>query len=486
MAITSVVPYVDKDEYSRYELARSVVTLKVQATSDSAGVAWVTVDMLKARRDRDASIFNQVIPFTFNSAGTTVEEVVTIDLKLLMETGNELREASKITAPFNKAHRGMYFIKATASDDGGEPVVPAVSEETDEFRLSIMTLENFRNLYLFGLELSAFETRQVKYPPSQITGIEISELSRQHDIGIFPLTYNYMDDGGGVPSRTLSWMDGPVVPIHGAGNVVVPSKKQDNFIVVQVKTVSLLPTKHIPEDLIIDKDTMSEDTLRQQIEYAIGWLEEIVLQGQLEPTHIVSDAAGLLENYFSKDYDRFGSPLTLYPRISGQWIDLHFPFNNILMVNKMIGAINRLKVLQVEPDWVEITEKSGFVQLVPFSKEYHFQFLGLTFSDTLRGSVAIPNFWHYDIWTGLRDIPGDLLEAIGKKAAIEIMTVAGQAFRSVLSGQNVGRDGVYESVSYFNAGKGLLGAVIQQYQEFLTATEQRYRDRHRGPNLMVM
>ena len=87
--------------------------------------------------------------------------------------------------------------------------------------------------------------------------------------------------------------------------------------------------------------------------------------------------------------------------------------------------------------------------------------------------------------SAINEIPGDLREAIAKKAAIELLIIAGRAFRSVLAGQNVGRDGVYESVSYFNSGMGLYGSTIQAYQQFLDTTIPKYRNRYRGPNLWV-
>ena len=478
MAITSIITYVDKDEYSRFELDRNTITVTVQAVSTVAGTETFQVDLIKARRTRDTSIYTTNVSITFPAivppATTSSASVSTgIDLTSLIETGTN----GRITGSFNIARRGMYFVKAIW------PTSPSVRGDSPDFPLSLVTLDRFRRDFLFGLELSSFDIRKPKYQPATVTGVEITELSRQHEPGFFPLTFNSI--GSPVPSRTLSWAGGPLIPISAPGSYVLPSKNKDNFAVVRVASLQLLPAAHQTDEIIVDKDTMDAATIRAFLERATDWLENTELQIFLEPTHVLSDNAGFLKNDFSTDYDVVRSPVTLYPRTPGHWVDIQLPVLGLLQVRKMLGAINANKILSVSPDWIELSEHSGLIQLVPFSQEYAFNFVGLVWVEGMRGPVPIPNFWHYDVFAGIRDLPADLREAIGKKAAIEVMTIAGMAFRSVLSGQNVGRDGVYESVSYFNSGRGLYGSVIQEYQQFLDATLPKYRNRYRGPNLWV-
>jgi len=135
---------------------------------------------------------------------------------------------------------------------------------------------------------------------------------------------------------------------------------------------------------------------------------------------------------------------------------------------------------------MEVAEKSGFGQLVPFSATIAFQFIGLTWVESLRGRIELPNFWHYSAMAGLREVDPILLEVVGKKAAIDALTVAGQAFRGGYSSQSISRDGVSESVSYTaSAIYGIYSATIEEYSKFLNREIKQLKGRYRGMNVLV-
>jgi hypothetical protein len=187
------------------------------------------------------------------------------------------------------------------------------------------------------------------------------------------------------------------------------------------------------------------------------------------------------------DFDFIKSPVSFYPRREGQWISIQFPFPQVIRVDQLFGAVANTRVVQINPEWIEVASNNGFTQLVPFNTELAFDFVGLIWIEALHNAVPIPNFWHYNMLTGIRDAPGDILELITKAAAIPILTVAGQAFRGGFSSQSISRDGVSESVSYTSSAiYGIYSATIEEYKTWIKENLVGIRSRYRGPTLITM
>jgi hypothetical protein len=81
--------------------------------------------------------------------------------------------------------------EALASFVGGRDEVVGSSSD---FAVRIVTVERLKNDFLFGIPLYAGDYRFVKYQPTNITGVVVTEVSRTHPMGLFPLTYTYHVD----------------------------------------------------------------------------------------------------------------------------------------------------------------------------------------------------------------------------------------------------------------------------------------------------
>jgi hypothetical protein len=138
-------------------------------------------------------------------------------------------------------------------------------------------------------------------------------------------------------------------------------------------------------------------------------------------------------------------------------------------------------------EWLEISERNGLVQLVPFNQEVAFQFIGLVWVESMRGRVPLPNFWHFNAMAGLRQVDPVILEVLAKKAAVDALTVAGQAFRGGFASQSLSRDGVSESVSYTaSAIYGIYSATIEDFTKFINREIKQIKGRYRGVNMIVL
>jgi hypothetical protein len=599
-APTSLDVSVDNDEFSRYESGRETITATVVAVGGAPySGEEVTVDLVKARRSRDAVVASATL--TFDGTADPQEGTVTFFLPDIVDQDM-----------IHLVRHGKYFVRATSVSD--EDVVG----ESEEFHISIVSVDRLRNDFLFGIPMIATGILEPKFQPSLITGITVAEISAGHPIGPVVLNYIYHvddvtdatvdigsgtdgvvsitadeDNAGsdgngftaevviptgtsglsvlvtnnelvislaviaGVPDaaantatlvaaavdtldgfsaeasgtgatalsaeegptqfsggtsnvvRQLSWDGGPLVSLKSSGTVVLPSggdscgpskfnMKSSEYIVIRVRSISLLPTENTVETLIIDRQMFDDESLRKFLCQATAWVEKDFLATPVEPTNVVTDrdpttvqfAAGInapAPLFTDTDYDDLVTPLTYYPNKGATWVDIQFPWPQILRIDSLFGAIANTRVIDVDLEWIAISQHGGLVQLVPYNQEIAFDFVGLIWVNAIRGAASLPNFWHYNAIVGLREASCDVQELIAKKAAIDALTVLGMALRPGVGSVSLSRDGVSESVSYVTGSKyGVYTGQIQAYKDWIDEQGKLLRAKYRGVTMCVV
>lgn len=317
--------------------------------------------------------------------------------------------------------------------------------------------------------------------------------------------------------RTVSWHGGPVVSITGPGRYLLRRGSgagggscgsnnplsvfglDRDYIEIRVTSDVLLPTSPVTEEILIDRREIDDETLQRYIDAAIDWLEEVELAVRLEPTNITTDidaselqySAGIglgAPIFTDSDFDFVVSPLTYFIGKNNQeWMGIQTPYMSILRVDNLFGAIATTRVIDIDLDWIHFYEVGGLLQLVPFNQQVAFDYIGLIWSSSLRGPVALPNFWHFNMIVGLRECPAVLREVIGKKAAIDALTALGQAFRPGVGSTSLSRDGVSESISYTTQSQyGIYTGTITAYKEFISENLQKFRGKYRGATMVVV
>lgn len=609
-APTSIEVSVDRDEYSRYESGKKTITATVVITGGAPYSAEeITVDLIKARRSRDAVVATSTLTFT----NTADPQSATAEFYLPDIVDQDL---------IHLARYGKYFVKATSVTDD------TVYGETSDFDLSIVTVDRLKNDFLFGLDLSATEIKEPKFQPQSITGVTVEEVSRSHPSGVGELNYVYHEDhtsnataaigsgangtvtitadgdlvgsdGNGytvavtVPTgnsplsvslsgneltvalavaasapdpgantatliaaaidalddfsasasgtgadeitvaegptqftggattvvRQLNWNGGPLVSITAGGTYILISgnggegsggcagtggaggigSPNPDYICVRVTSTLLMPESNVVEQLLITTKKIDDETLRKYLCQATAWVENDYLATFVEPTNVVTDrdpttiqySAGInapAPIFTDTDFDYIWSPLTYFvPRTQGQWVKIQTPFPQLLRVDNLYGAIANTRVIDIDLEWIEHSEQGGLIQLVPFNQEIAFDFIGLLWSNALRGASELPNFWHYNVIAGLREAPCDIQELIAKKAAIDALVIAGQAIRPGLGSVSLSRDGVSESVSYINSAQyGLFTGTITAYKSWIEERGKELRAKYRGVTMVVV
>lgn len=480
MALTSLIVSTDKDEYSRYEAAAKVVTAYIKPVGTGMYSVDVSVQLVKARRDRSVSVATKQVTIT-NSIPDSGAFEVKIDLE--NDPVSEVPDSKGLLLNF--ARRGKYFIRASAGTIVGE---------SPDFNVTPLTLDLFKKTWLFGAAVQANDYRMARFQPTKVTGVEITEVSRNHPLDLYPLKLTVDSDG----HKFLSWKKGEIVPTSAGTELVLVSDDRRQYIIV--KTVpALLPNADVTESILIDKEYADDDLFRGFLDSALSELEESDIQAYVEPTILVSEAdpsqivfttnsAGdtipsLVPN---ADYDFIKNAVSHYPHTPGHWIHIQFPFVQLRHVSRLYGAIANTRIIEINKAWIEIQRQVGLVQLVPFQFRVAYDFIGLIWINALRGPADIPNMWHYNVIAGLDGCTPDILRALGLKAAIPALTLMGQAFRGGFSSQSVSRDGVSESASYTaSAMYGIYSATIEQFLKELQKLLPQLRSRYRGINMWV-
>lgn len=198
---TAIEISVDAEEYSKYETGRNTITATLTVSGGAPYASdQIFVDLVKARRSRDAVVATTTATFT-NTAdpqATVVEfylpDIVDQDLISLIR-------------------HGKYFVKATSVDDEN------ITASTDDFDISIVTVERLKTDFLFGLDLSATEIREPKFQPQEITGVTIEELSKTHPLGVGNLGYVYNEDDTADATASIGTGADGVVTITAGGDL---------------------------------------------------------------------------------------------------------------------------------------------------------------------------------------------------------------------------------------------------------------------------
>lgn len=231
---TSIEVSVDNTEYSRYETDRDTITVTLSVTGGAPySGEQVYVELIKARRSRDAVVATSTASFTY--AADPVSAVIEFYLPDIVD--QDL---------ISLVRHGEYYVKATSATDED------INASTDDFCISIVTVDRLKNDFLFGLNLEATEIREPKFQPQEIEGVTVVEVSQGHPFGVSQLGYVYHEDditnataiiGGGVDGAVTITADGDCA--GAAGNLFV--------VTVQVPTgTSGLTASFAANSLIIN------------------------------------------------------------------------------------------------------------------------------------------------------------------------------------------------------------------------------------------
>lgn len=484
-APTTIEVSVDNTEYSRYESSANTIIATIVISGGAPYASEdIRIDLIKARRNRDVVVATALQEVTAGSDPQTF--TVTFYLPEIVDQDQ-----------LSLIRFGKYFVRATSV------ATPTVIGESSDFNIRIITVQRFKDDYLFGIRLNSTEVKYVKYQPTNITGVTVTEVSKTSKPGFGVLSYSYNSTG---PIRTISWNGGTAVTITGVGTYLLKGGGgsgplaylglSTDYIVIRVTSLAALPTVNRTDDILIEEKTISDSVIADYLDKAIAYTENELIWSYLEPTVLTTDVnplnilyssqspitAPLYSNY---DYDFIVRPRS-YIASRSNYITINTSINQLLRVDSLFGVIANTRTFDADLTWVH-TSIDGMINLVPLNASYNQYFLSLLWNGSFYSQGHIPNFWRFVVVAGLRDVTADLKDYIAKKAAVDLLGLLGAAYRPGVSNLSVSRDGVSEGVGLNTTQKfGIYNSLISLYMDQLKPLEQRLRAVYKGQNMMVL
>lgn len=450
---TAIRVRLQADELSRLEEDRQVLAARVlpEPALLQRPEAF-RIDLVKARRRRDRLVGSQVLTFPAGEVGPG--QVARFDLAALTDADG-----------FSAVRRGRYFVRVTALD------TPGLVGETPDLPVRLVTAHRLAKDYLHGLARLPADVLGPRHPPRRVLGVEVLEVAQSTAPGFHVLSL-HVDASG---RRALQWAGGRIVSVDAEpGRYLLPDAR-DGFLEVAIGEPEQLPAESVEEPLLIERTPLDLAVLGRFIDRASDWLECTVLQLYLEPTLIATtDHAGA-----DLDYDVLTPPLTLYVQPAGQWLGVRFPFAHVTQVLSLSGQIAGSPVLDLPRSWIQLQERIGFAQLVPSHQAAAWRLFDLG-AGALQGAVEWPSFWRFVIRAGLREVPGDLVEAIAKRAALDALTVIGQAYKPGIGSESFSKE-LSVSASYVRTAQAnLLSASRAEYAADLERLVPQLKSKYLG------
>ncbi len=177
------------------------------------------------------------------------------------------------------------------------------------------------------------------------------------------------------------------------------------------------------------------------------------------------------------------------------YIRVQYPINEPLNLS---GNVGNAEYMNYPKEWLVVKRTSDGpsgvyrnLHIIPNSRAgttYTQQ--GVYLSNFVAGvgyasSSYIPEYWKVKYCTGFDKIPQDLLDIIGKLAAIQVLAMLGDILLGVgLSSLSISIDGVSQNTSTTRSGtNGLFGARIKQYKDELEKEIEIAKYHYRGISL---
>lgn len=167
------------------------------------------------------------------------------------------------------------------------------------------------------------------------------------------------------------------------------------------------------------------------------------------------------KDFISDDWKAWGYIKTTYPVVAAHALE---------------GFINTVRQIQYPTEWISVRHTNDGemyyrqIHLVPSGSTsgvtYSVVYNGIVPHLGFMGNRIIPNYWHMVYTTGFDTIPANLINFIGKLAAINLLYIAGELILGLgLSNKTISIDGLSQSFSSTKSSQG--GAFSGQIQATL-------------------
>ncbi len=205
---------------------------------------------------------------------------------------------------------------------------------------------------------------------------------------------------------------------------------------------------------------LSQDTIAQKIKSTQEWVE------------------GILYLRFNEQIIRENIPFTRTEWNTWGHIKTTFLVKKALQLD---GFYNQIKQIGYPAEWLNIRIEQSSLEFdkATLYRQIHIVPSGTTGNATSSGIVYngvtpfalwlglsyIPSYWVASYVTGFQKVPMELIDIVGKLAAIQLLTQLGDTYLGVgMSSYSISLDGLSQNTSLIKSGEyGIYGARIKQF-----------------------
>lgn len=177
---------------------------------------------------------------------------------------------------------------------------------------------------------------------------------------------------------------------------------------------------------------------------------------------------GERKDYYANDYQNYGYLKTSYP--INEPLALQGLLNEVVQITfvkewlsiKRPQSIGTFRNLYILPN-------TGGAGAVTNANAYTLAFAGSSPMLGLFGSEFIPNYWKVTYCTGFDIIPMDIIDVLGKLAAIQVLSILGDILLGLgVASSTLSLDGLSQTIATTKSAKGgIFAGRISQYSEEL-------------------
>ena len=343
MPITALKLSLDRQYYVRVDPAYSKIRVFLTPTAGSTSDVEVTLKHVRAYGCGGSS-GGEILETVIVPVGTAMVEVV-FDLAAMISPEG-----------FPMATRSKELGDYTVTGSVVEPAPPVTASQTCSVLL--ISPEQVRSRWLLGLSLTMSEIKMVRVQPALITGVRVVDVGRASTLGAGVLAYV-------MTGQTLAWRGGTPMAVPGGVS------RNSSWSPPATRTTSLWsrPTRRSSRRWTprrrssSTRPSMTNEDIARAVIDTIDEVERR-LYVPLEPKRVVSR---MLVKYglVTGCYDKVVDGHSWYAAEPVHWINIALPFLSLLKLAHLSGWVNDQKSLQVDPSWMQVSEKLGHVNLIP-------------------------------------------------------------------------------------------------------------------------
>lgn len=544
MAITAIAVAVDREEYSVYERARRTVRVNWTATGAGAGLNYY-VEIRKARRERDVVVVQVTIAGTTSSTyalNIRLDAILDEDAIPLVNPGDYFVRVSAVADATVYGESDDFRVACVTLASVREGYLHGIG---DGKALDILLVKN-QPVQVTGVSVIGVSARHPqKWLVLSYTGpAGAASLTGTAAAGSTTTVVNWTGGGLSVNARVGQWLVHAGVPRQVLSNttsaltltVALPTAPAASDALIlrsdQQRTLSWCGGPALPVT-----PTRTAYTLRtgdQQVGAGVGYIdvevvwddlpvvsasEELLIEGAplntrgawdiidaayeatktsldiyLDVTKIVTDitpgstvAGTTIPAFASADWDEVVTPVSHDPPQVPNYVAIQFPYAPILKIDSLTGYLVNRQTLTIDPSWIQHHEM-GLIQITPFISSAAVNAIaGWAAGPSFRSGMTIPNFWHFEVRVGFRQVPKEIRDIVAMRAASKILAIAGQATLNAISSESLSRDGVTQSRNYTTSAMyGVYSASERKLDEAVKFAERVAKDKYSGHSFSVI